>query len=399
MKKRHYFPVIAFLMSLIVLNLLVVTRPVQATPEKIDENGDWDTSTPGEQGMDSGILDELKTYITKNYPDMFSMVIARNGFLVEEAYFGSSATTKRNIYSCTKSFTSALIGIAIHEGFIENINESVLGFFPDYNFTNTNDRKKNMTLYHLLTMTTGLKWDEADYSDSQNPLYLMWDSTDWVQYVLDLEMVNAPGFTFRYNSGASHVLSAIINRTTGMSTLEYAESRLFGPLGISDYYWPVDPQGVNKGGEGLELTPRSLSKLGQLYLDNGSWKEQQIVPKEWVLQSTQSTLISPTNNSYGYGYQWWLHPGGDIFSAWGYAHQRVIVVPEYQVVATFTSAMPRVSGDPAANLVNTWVLPSIFIHEDYKKPTESTDSSVTFYTFIIPILLILVVQRKNQRKD
>jgi CubicO group peptidase (beta-lactamase class C family) len=397
MKKRQNSQVNPFLILLILLNLMVVTNPVQATPETVNGIESWETSTPEEQGMDSRVLDGLKKYIRDSYPDVYSMVIIRNGFLVEEEYFQYSDTTKRNIFSCTKSFTSALIGIAIQEGYIEGINESVLDFFPNYFFTNIDQRKQNMTLYHLLTMTAGLEWDESDYDNPQNPLYMMWESTDWVQYVLDLKMVGEPGNSFNYNSGASHVMSAIINYTTGMSTLEYAVSRLFSPLGIDDYYWPADPQGIHKGGEGLELAPRSLTKLGQLYLDNGSWNEQQIVSEDWVYYSTKFTLNPPTDNYYGYGFQWWIHPDG-IFSAWGYAHQRVIVVPEYQVVATFTSYMPTISGDPAANLVNEFVLPAIFTHENYVEPTVTSDNTTTMFAFILPTLLMMVLIRKKQRK-
>jgi CubicO group peptidase (beta-lactamase class C family) len=396
MKKKDFSQVVQFLTLVIILNTIVFTIIVQAETEIVKKNESWEISTPEGQGMDSKVLDELKTHINKNYPDIYSMVIIRNGFLVEEEYFSYTSATKRNIYSCTKSFTSALIGIAIQEGYIESIDEPVLDFFPNKTFANNDDRKQNMTLYHLLTMTTGLEWNEANYDDPNNPLYLMWESADWVQYVLDLKMVDEPGKTFSYNTGASHVMSAIINYTTGMRTSEYANSRLFSHLSINDYTWPTDPNGINKGGEGLELTPRSLTKLGQLYLDNGSWKGNQIVPEKWVIDSTNATFNPPKNNYYGYGFQWWLQPG-DIFSAWGYAHQRVIVVPEYQVVATFTSYMPTISGDPATNLVNEYVLPAIFTHENYEEPSGTSDNTTTMAVFVLPVFLIIVLIRKNQR--
>ena len=370
----------------------------QAITETVKNDMSWDTSTPEEQGMDSRILDNLKTHIDANYPDVYSMIIIRNGFLVYENYFRYSETTKRNIYSCTKSITGTLIGIAIHEGYIKSINESVLDFFPDYTFSNVDDRKRNMTIYHLLTMTTGLEWDEANYDNSQNPLYKMWDSTDWVKYVLDLKMIHEPGESFSYNSGASHVLSAIINRTTGQSTLDYAISHLFDPLEYEDYYWPADPNDINKGGEGLQLTPRSLAKLGQLYLDNGSWKGQQIVHKDWVYNSTRIDHYPQNNNVYGYGYQWWIQPNG-VFSAWGYAHQRVIVIPEYGIVATFTSHMPNISGDPATEFVNTFILPSIFTHVDYEEPIVISTSKTTNFSSFFPILLSFTLIMNYRRKE
>ncbi len=396
MKKSSNFQIIFLITILIIVHSMMFSFTGQASIETVKMNTSWETSTPEEQGMDSRILNGLKNHIEKTYPDMYSMVIIRNGFLVEEEYFEYSATTKRNIFSCTKSITSVLIGIAIQEGYIDGINESVLDFFPNYSFTNVDDRKRNMTLYHLLTMTSGLEWDESNYDYNNNPLYLMWESADWIQYVLDQKIIDEPGKMFNYNSGTSHVMSAIITITTNMSTLEYATSRLFIPLGIEDYNWPADPNGINKGGEGLELTPRSLAKLGQLYLDNGSWKGQQIVPEMWVYNSTRSSLNPPSNNTYGYGFQWWLHPEG-YFSAFGYAHQRVIVVPEYQVVATFTSYMPNIGGDPAVELVNAFILPSIFTHEDYEEQTTTIANKTTCFTFILPTLFLIVLIRKIRK--
>ena len=403
MEKRLKFQLICFLTILLVLNTAMSSSNVQIITKAIAEIDNWEISSPEEQGMNSSKLSELESYITINYPGIYSMVIIRNGYLVAEEYFKYPATTKRNIYSCTKSFTSALIGIAIEEGYIESINESVLDFFPSYTFANTDERKQNMTLYHLLTMTTGLNWDESNYDDPQNPIYLMWDSSDWIQYVLDQEMVNEPGTTFEYNTGASHVISAIINSTTGMSTQEYAESRLFNPLGIEDYTWPTDPNGIHKGGEGLELTPRSLAKLGQLYLSNGTWKGQQLVPEDWVHDSVHCPLNPPTNIYYGYGYQWWLHPGGDIFSAWGYAHQRVIVVPEYNIVTTITSYMTTIGGDPAASLVNEFVIPAVLTSENDEETTTTTtisDKNVTTSLFtILSTLLVFVIKRKKKLRE
>jgi len=376
----------------VVLFTLGFSHLLQAPIAPVQGLTSWPTSSPEAQGMDSRVLATLEQHIQSTYPAMYSMVIVRNGFLVAEEYFQYSASTKRNIYSCTKSFIGTLIGIAIQEGYIRGINESVVDFFPNYTFSNLDASKQNMTLFHLLTMTTGLDWDEADYNDPQNPLYRMWDSSNWVQFVLDLPMVVAPGTTFSYNSGASHVMSAILCSSTEMSTLEYAQSHLFTPLGIDDYNWPTDPQGIHKGGEGLELTPRSLAKLGQLYLDNGSWEGEQLVSEQWIFDTTHSTLTPPSNGYYGYGYQWWLHPDG-IFSAWGYAHQRVLVIPDYQVVATFTGYMPNILGDPAAALVSDFVLPAIFTHEDYQEPT--TPTSTSFFVFILPSLLFLVLFQKK----
>ncbi len=396
---RHKYDIFIVILLLLFSNVLISVMSIYATQKTIKTIhtiNNWKNSSPEDQEMDSKILYDLKYHIQNTYPGMYSMVVARNGFLVAEEYFKYSASTKRDIFSCTKSFIATLIGIAIQEGYIKSVNESVVDFFPNHSFNNFNTYKQNITLFHLLTMTAGLEWYETNYNDPQNSLFLMWNSDNWVQFVLDQKMVTEPGTDFNYNTGTSHVMSAIIKITTGMSTLEYAESRLFNPLGIEEYYWPVDPQGIHRGGEGLELTPRSLAKLGQLYLDNGSWNNQQLVPEQWIFESTHSTLFPPSDSYYGYGYQWWLHPEG-IFSAWGYAHQRVIVIPEYQVVATFTGYMPNISGDPAASLVNKFVLPSIFKYKDHEENTTAT--STTFFAFILPLLLIMVLLKKKIKND
>jgi CubicO group peptidase (beta-lactamase class C family) len=394
---------------LIGFNLLILAFNINTTAKITTLRNDWEVSRPEEQGMNSQNLAELKEFIELNYPDIYSMVIVRNGFLVKEEYFVFTGDTKRNIYSCTKSFISALIGIAIQEGFIENVDSPVLEFFPERTFANTDEKKRNMTLYHLLTMTTGLEWYElqVSYDDPNNSIYLMWDTNDWVKYVLDQKMVEDPGKEFNYHTGASHVMSAIINKTTGLNTLEFAKTHLFEPLGIEDYVWPTDPDGIHYGGHGLELTPLSLAKFGQLYLNNGSWKGEQIIPEEWVLNSNRDHR-PPGNYSYGYGYQWWIHPDKKIFSAWGYAEQRVIVVPSYQLVAVFTGYMPNVYGDPAGDLVNTFVIPAITEFTQISSSTNSTeftqtssssDKKTVFFVFTLPYLFLIVISRKFREKE
>lgn len=400
MKKLYCSHVLLLLFLFLTFNLQTFTSLVQGTIEITASANNWETSTPEEQGINSKKLDELKNHIKTNYSDIYSMVIIRNSFLVEEEYFRYTAATKRNIYSCTKSFISALIGIAIQEDFIESIDKPVLEFFPDQIFANVDDRKQNMTLYHLLTMTTGLEWYELQvgYNDQNNSLYRMWESKDWIQYVLDQKMIEEPGKEFNYNTGASHVMSAIINKTTGMSTLEFAKSRLFGPLGINDYFWPTDPNDIHTGGEGLELTPRSLAKLGQLYLNNGTWKGQQIVPKKWVVNSSRIDHHPSGNHTYGYGFQWWIHPDHEIFSAWGYAEQRAIVAPKFELVAVFTGYMPNTYGDLAGDLVNTFIIPAITGSNNTCSSDTPAAKSTSYLVFTLPSLFIIVILSKYQRK-
>ena len=207
-----------------------------------------------------------------------SVLVIRNGTIVAEKYYPPYTENSRHaLYSCTKSFISALVGMAIDDGYIDGINEPVLDFFPERTFANLDERKESMTLEDLLTMRSGLDWNEG------MPVYQeMMDTRDWVGFVLDKPMAAEPGSQFKYCSGCSHVMSAIIQETTGLNTLEYAQSHLFEPLGITNLYWELDGSGIPNGGWGLEINPRDMAKFGYLYLNNGTWDGQQIVPSDWV---------------------------------------------------------------------------------------------------------------------
>jgi CubicO group peptidase (beta-lactamase class C family) len=230
----------------------------------------------------------------------------------------------------------------------------------------------------------------------------MWDSEDWVEFVLNLNVVSSPGNEFNYNTGASHLLSAILTKATGMSTLDFAQGNLFNPLGIEPQDWPVDPQGINKGGEGLELSALALAKFGLLYLNNGSWNSAQIVPKDWILKSSKD-YHPQRGSAYGYGYQWWIHNDETVYSAWGYAEQRIIIVPKYNVVAVFTAYMRDASGDIAGNIVNTFIIPSIqnFLPFGSTLTTKifsynpRVSSSIDFLFFLLSCISLIKFKKKN----
>ena len=309
----------------------------------------WRISTPEEQGLDPVLLGQMFDAIEDRSLNVHSVVLVRNGVIVAEAYYSPYGQNTRHVlYSVTKSFVSALVGIAIEEGYIESVDQPVLGFFPDRAFANPNSRKDAMTLEHLLTMTAGLDWEEG------TPTYMaMYRSQDWVSYVLDAPMVAEPGDQFVYCSGCSHVLSAIIQQATGMNTLEYAQSRLFEPLGITNVYW--DSSGIPIGGWGLEITPRDMAKFGYLYLNDGVWEGQQIVPAEWVRTSVGEHV--GTNGSLGYGYQWWTYPSLDAYTAIGRDAQLILVMPALDVVAVFTAELD--DADVLFELTEEFVAPAV----------------------------------------
>jgi len=297
----------------------------------------WRSSTPEEQGMDSELLTEMLAYIRENGVRIDSVTIVRHGYLVLDAYIHSyGKDSKHELYSCTKSFTSALVGIAMNQGHIQSVDQPVLSFFPEWSVGNVDALKEAMTLEHLLTMTDGLHWVRKDVrvTSTGDTTPEMMQSFDWVQFTLDRRMEEEPGTRWNYNGGASHLLSAIIQETTGMTALEFAKEHLFGPLGISEVVWSGGNQGRNYGGSGLQMTPHDMAKFGYLYLNEGLWDGEQIVPTAWVKAST--TNHSPSPPIY-YGYQWWVMPWAGYYSAIGARGQYIIVLPELDMVVVFTS--------------------------------------------------------------
>ncbi|NOR88978.1 MAG: serine hydrolase [Anaerolineales bacterium] len=315
----------------------------------------WRSSTPEEQGMDSGLLSTmLGEILDKNY-EIDSVTVVRNGTMVADVSIHPfNATSKHNIYSCTKSVVSALVGIAIDQGYIEGLQQPVLSFFPQRTIANRDANKEAMTLEHLLTMTTGFRCQDS-YLYRWSGLNQMRESEDWVQVVLDLPMEGEPGERFEYCNGASHLLSGIIQETTGVSANEYAMENFFGPLGISDVDWPSSPQGISVGYSELRMRPQDMAKIGLLYLNEGRWDGEQIVPSEWVNFST-SQFISATLED-GYGYQWWVDDSG-MYLALGYRGQFIFVIPEKEMVVVFTSSLEDNDFYVPQTLLNDFVIPA-----------------------------------------
>jgi CubicO group peptidase (beta-lactamase class C family) len=312
----------------------------------------WDTrtATPEEQGIDSATLVRMFDYIAGQEVEVHSVLVIRDGVLVTEAYFWPyNRDRTHGLASCTKSFLSALVGIAIDEGYLA-LDDKVLDYFSDREIENDSPLKREITVEDLLRMRSGLDWPESSvsYSSRNNILFQMMGSRDWVQFVLDRPMATAPGSTFNYSTGDSQLLAAILEQATGTTTQKLARARLFEPLGIgsTDWYWTDAPEGVAFGGGGLHLTPRDMAKFGALYLQGGVWERQQVVPEAWVEAS-----VTPAH----YGYQWWRLANGG-YAALGYGGQRIAVVPDLDLVAVITGSFP---GTTSAYLVDAFIVPAV----------------------------------------
>jgi CubicO group peptidase (beta-lactamase class C family) len=304
----------------------------------------WRECAPGAVGMDAGILmdlnDEILRLVEEDY-EIHSLLIIKDGYIVAEQYYSKyfDQETWHKIHSCTKSFTSALVGIAIKEGYIQGTNVKMLDYFQDYKIENMSSQKQSITLEHMLTMSAGLDWDELDYlySDPQNTYFQWTHSDDLIKFVLDRPMEYAPGEVQDYNSGISELLAFIVQKATGVRADSFAMEKLLVPLGIIDYYWPINKNGYAQGGGGMRLIPRDMAKLGYLHIRNGKWDNKQIVSEDWIAESGKKHIVSQHITGFWYGYQFWVASDGMMYTALGYAGQWIMIVPDHDLVAVFNN--------------------------------------------------------------
>jgi CubicO group peptidase (beta-lactamase class C family) len=306
--------------------------------------------------MDSSILADMLDTIQEEGHNIHSLSIIRNGYLVLDVYYSPfNQDLKHIIHSCTKSITSALIGIAIDQGLIEGLDQSILDFFPDKNAANSEITKAEISLEDLLTMSSGLDCRDS-YLYNWQGLNAMRASDDWVQYMLDLPMADLPGETFEYCNGGSYLLSAILQQASGTTALDFAYQHLFQPLGITDFSWPASPQGINIGWGEMSLRPLDMAKFGYLYLNQGRWEDEQILASEWVHDST-SAQISAGTLAESYGYQWWVDKNNYVM-ALGYAGQTIFVMQEEGMVVVFTSNLAEDDFFVPERLLNEYIRPA-----------------------------------------
>lgn len=356
--------------------VLLVTLPAAAAPLSWPTNG-WTRATPEEVGLASEPLLAIDAdFAAGKVPLVDDFLVVRCGSVAFERkyshdyaeiyykeahergplnahltgrynYFDPAwhpyvhGTDEHTMQSVSKSVTSATIGLAIARGdFKASLDTPVLNFFDAKSVRNVDERKRRMTLRHVLTMTTGLDWDEdIPYDDPHNGSSLMEARRDWVRFVIDQPMAHEPGSTFAYSSGATELLAHIFKRATGQDIERYARRYLFTPLGIRHYYWKRTPLGVVDTEGGLYLSAGDLAKIGYLYLHDGVWDGQRLLSSEWISDSMAAHVNLAAN--WNYGYQWWLAPYGNgpryAWAARGIGGQLLLVFPEDQLVAVVTA--------------------------------------------------------------
>jgi len=283
-------------------------------------------------GLDSLLLDQAYARAAE-LPRLHSLLVARRGELLREEYFnGRTAERRANIKSASKSIISALVGIAIAEGKLEGLDQPVAPFFQADLPANPDPRLATVTIEDLLSMRSGLEPTSfGNYGD--------WvTSRNWVRYVLRQPFVDDPGGRMLYSTGSSHLLSALVTRATGMSTLAYAREKLFRPIGVQLAPWTTDPQGIYFGGNEMGLRPRDLLRFGELYRNGGRYGETQVVPEAWIRESWVQRTTSRFNG-HGYGLGWWQRErrGHPVYFAWGYGGQYLFLVPDLELTVVMTS--------------------------------------------------------------
>ena len=357
-----------------------VVHVLNHTPEGLADG--LPVSTLQEEGIAPGpIEDMLQAILSGQYTKLDSVLIARTGKLVLEAYFnGFDRETKHDMRSAFKSVTSALAGIAIDRGLVADTDQPIAGFFPDY-WPSIEDGmawKNRITLHHLLTMTPGFDAEESA-GIGPNREDDMFRSEDWVAFSLNLPMAREPGARFSYNSSTTFLIGEIVARAAEEPLPEFAKANLFLPLGITDYCWTMTPRGRAVAQGNFYIRPRDMVKIGQLFLDHGTWQGRRIISVDWIEESTRAHVQSAAGSGSrlgsdggkdhagrdGYGYQWWTrtdrNPTFDHYFASGNGGQKIFVFPRIDMVVVFTGShygLPIGHRQPT-DLFNRYIAPAV----------------------------------------
>ena len=293
------------------------------------EKAFFENSYPENHGFDSEILSKLVKLVKKENINVNSVLIQRNNTTVLNAnFYPQKAEYLHDVASITKSITSLLVGIAIDKGYIKNVDQKISDFFPNSKFLFNSDYKKEITINHLLTMTSGIC---SDFSQGENMRENIKTSNSPLADILASSLSSKPGEKFVYCSSGVQLLSIIIQKSSGMTMEELAKKYLFQPLNIDNYKFGTDLNGFTNASGDIFLTSSDLAKLGQLILNKGVFNNNQIVSEKWIEQSTSAKATR--SNEESYGYLWWLRNDlGGLIEAQGRGGQRLIILPEKKLV-------------------------------------------------------------------
>jgi CubicO group peptidase (beta-lactamase class C family) len=307
---------------------------------------DWEVSTPAEQGLDPELVARMY-YNAGGLETIYSLLVVKDGCLIAEKYFNEgSIDQKDRLQSVTKSYTSALVGIALEQGYLEGVDQKMLDFFPEVTDQITDPRKKQITIRQLLQMRAGYPSEETDPAFWEGLL-----SGHYPPLIEEFPLTADPGAKFQYSNLTSNWLGIIVDRASGMNLKSFAEEYLFSAIGVEAGEWGQDAEGHNNGCGDLHFSARDAAKFGLLYLNDGEYEGKQIIPADWVHSSLQrysedinATGGFPANwglsiSDIGYGYQWWSAKAGDhrLDFAWGHGGQFIVLEDDIDMVIVLTS--------------------------------------------------------------
>lgn len=310
---------------------------------------DWDVSTPVRQGVDPTIIDnayQKADSIATADQHLYSLLIIKNGYLIAEKYFNGRNSENATISaSVTKSYVSALTGLAIQEGYISSVEQKMVDFFPEFDLADLDPRKGEITIRQILQMRSGYPSDNEAWD-------IFFSRSVWIPLLDDLSLTSNPGTQFGYSEFTAHIMGVIIQRSTGELLSDFGQDNLFDPLEYQHDYWPYNSNsGYNWGHGDLRIKPRDMAKLGLLFLNEGVYKGTQIISREWILESLQPYSSNVFGGSivgyfgyFDYGYLWWstsITAGGSIHRvnfAWGKGGQLIMMIPDLNMVIITTAS-------------------------------------------------------------
>jgi CubicO group peptidase (beta-lactamase class C family) len=334
---------------IIITTLLAGCKPSAGTLNEIDytplSRDEWEISTPEEQGLDPDLVADLY-YNASELETIYSVLVIKNDKLIAEAYFNEGSVDQLSArHSATKSYTSALVGLALDQGCLSSLDQKMMDFFPEFTDQIKDPRKNQITVQQMLQMQAGYPYDSTDYFGD-----ILWLSGNWrwLPHLVDFPLVNDPGTKANYSSMTSHLLGVIVARACDTDLISYARQHLFTPIDSKLGDWTRDLDGYNWGWGEIYITARDMAKFGMLYLNDGEYKGDQVIPAAWVKSSLQSYSENPWITKkigrffgdLGYGYQWWSAKVGDhhVNFAWGHGGQLIVLLEELDLIVVTTAS-------------------------------------------------------------
>jgi CubicO group peptidase (beta-lactamase class C family) len=339
---RHYFPLLVTLTILFPV-LLAGCGPSAEELQAVDyaplDGLDWEVSTPAEQRLDPLLVAELY-HQAAELESLYGLLVVKNGDLIGEDYFNEgSLEQKALLQSVAKSYVSALLGIALEQGCLSSVEQKMIDFFPDFADQINDPRKRQITIQDMLQMRAGFPPEESDPD--------LWEavwSSDYLHLVVDFPLTSDPGSEFQYSNLTTHWLGVIVARACDMDLKSFAQANLFDPLGGEIGDWRKDLDGYNWGAGEIHVSARDAARFGLLYLNDGRFEGQQIIPADWVNRSLQTYSQRAYDNigrfrDIGYGYQWWSATVGDhpVNFAWGHGGQLIVLLHDLDMVIILTA--------------------------------------------------------------